>query len=85
MRLLNVSIYSYRIIIYLERVYFSEKLVSAGIPEANAGIAGDLLKRLEYFYDWFPKDLREDDPALLKVYIYQQYLLLLCNILNTIL
>ena len=30
-----------------------DKLVSAGVPEANAGIAGDMLKKLEYFYDWW--------------------------------
>jgi uroporphyrinogen-III decarboxylase len=37
-----------------------DKLASVGIPEANVGIAGDLLKKLEYFYDWLPKDLREN-------------------------
>jgi uroporphyrinogen-III decarboxylase len=36
-----------------------DRLVSAGVPEANAGIAGELLNKLEYFYEWFPKDLRD--------------------------
>jgi len=37
-----------------------DKLVEAGVPEATAGIAGEILKRLEYFYEWFPRDLREE-------------------------
>jgi len=37
-----------------------DKLAEAGLPEANAGIASQVLERLEYFYDWFPKDLRDE-------------------------
>ncbi len=37
-----------------------DRLAEAGIPEVTAGVAGEILKRLEYFYDWFPRDLREE-------------------------
>jgi len=37
-----------------------DKLVEAGVPEPDAGIASEVLKRLEYFYEWFPRDLREE-------------------------
>jgi uroporphyrinogen-III decarboxylase len=37
-----------------------DKIVEAGIPESNAGVASEILKMLEYFYEWFPKDIREE-------------------------
>ncbi|MEM2178703.1 MAG: uroporphyrinogen decarboxylase family protein [Candidatus Methanomethylicaceae archaeon] len=37
-----------------------DRIVEAGIPEPNAGVASEILKMLEYFYEWFPKDLREE-------------------------
>lgn len=37
-----------------------DRLAEAGLPDACAGIASEVLKRLEYFYEWFPRDLRDE-------------------------
>jgi len=36
-----------------------DKIIEAGLPDAGAGVASEVLRRIEYFYEWFPKDLRE--------------------------
>jgi len=37
-----------------------EKIAEAGLPDTDAGVASEVLRRLEYFYEWFPRDLREE-------------------------
>jgi|GEM_PF-2041612 len=37
-----------------------DRIEEAGVPDAASGVASEFLKRLEYFYEWFPKDLREE-------------------------
>ncbi|MEM1574202.1 MAG: uroporphyrinogen decarboxylase family protein [Candidatus Methanomethylicaceae archaeon] len=37
-----------------------DRIVDSGIPDVKAGVASEILKRLEYFYEWFPKDIREE-------------------------
>lgn len=37
-----------------------DKIAESGIPDPReTGISAEFLKKLEYFYEWFPKDLRE--------------------------
>jgi len=37
-----------------------DRIVEAGLPDTRAGVAAEILRRVEYFYEWFPKDLREE-------------------------
>ncbi|MGQ9515022.1 MAG: uroporphyrinogen decarboxylase family protein [Thermoproteota archaeon] len=37
-----------------------DRIVEAGLPDAHAGVASEILEKLNYFYEWFPKDLREN-------------------------
>jgi len=37
-----------------------DKIAEAGSPDARAGVASEMLRRLEYFYEWFPRDLRDE-------------------------
>ena len=38
-----------------------DKLVESGVPDPNeVGVTRELLKRYEYFGEWYPKDLREE-------------------------
>ena len=38
-----------------------DRLVESGVPDPEEdGVAPENLRRYEYFYDWFPRDLRED-------------------------
>ena len=38
-----------------------DKLTEQGVPNPNqVGVTKELLKRYEYFYEWYPKDLREE-------------------------
>ncbi|MEM3873174.1 MAG: uroporphyrinogen decarboxylase family protein [Nitrososphaeria archaeon] len=37
-----------------------DRLTASGLPDVRTGVASEILKRVEYFYEWFPKDLREE-------------------------
>jgi uroporphyrinogen-III decarboxylase len=37
-----------------------DRLAETGLPDPNAGVASEVLKMLEYFYEWFPRNLREE-------------------------
>ena len=37
-----------------------DKIIENGTPEPNSGVASRILDMLDYFYDWFPRELRDE-------------------------